>query len=77
MIARGDSMGQMENENLGIACRKCECNHVPAYRSERVRLRVKRYRQCRNCGYKFITYESISGDVRTSLPLGNPEENKG
>lgn len=66
MIAKADRMEQ--DLNPGIACRRCGCSHVPAYKSVDVRSRTMRYRECRNCGARFTTYEAFGRDVVGRVP---------
>jgi transcriptional regulator NrdR family protein len=70
------AMATSENVNPGIACRKCGCSHVPAYKTIDVRERTMRYRECRHCGYRFTTYESLGKPVNSSimLPPGNSDD---
>jgi hypothetical protein len=42
----------------GIACRVCGCRHHYTLETEpTTEGRVRRRRRCRNCGFRFTTYE--------------------
>jgi transcriptional regulator NrdR family protein len=48
-------------KHTGVCCPKCGCKHVPAVGTYRVSDGVmRRYRECRNCGYRLTTTESAS-----------------
>lgn len=48
----------------GIACPKCGCRDLMAYRTEEQRTRTIRYRRCRNCGKRVITKQAPEEIVR-------------
>ena len=50
---------ERKRDRRGLACPRCNCRHLPVlYTRQRVR-RIVRVRQCRHCGRRIITYESI------------------
>ncbi len=50
-----------ENEQHGLACRRCGCRHLLAYRTVRRNNRIDRYRKCRYCGKTCVTSERVTG----------------
>lgn len=41
----------------GVVCSKCGCAHLPVLNTRRSMGRIVRYRQCRHCGRRVMTYE--------------------
>jgi len=45
----------------GLICPQCHCAHLPVVYTRHQGSRVKRLRECRNCGKRITTYERIPG----------------
>lgn len=43
----------------GIPCAECGCRHSYVIRTERIGEVVRRTRECRNCGKRFFTSETV------------------
>lgn len=48
----------------GIRCTRCGCPHLLAVYKRQVIRKVKRVRECRNCGKRVVTFEVVSADIR-------------
>jgi DNA-directed RNA polymerase subunit RPC12/RpoP len=48
----------------GVACPKCGCRDLLAYKTEEQRTRTVRYRRCRHCGHKVLTKQAPEEIVR-------------
>ena len=55
---RPDEIASSQSEN-GLECPACGCRHLPVLYTRRHVKRIKRVRQCRNCGRRVISYERI------------------
>jgi hypothetical protein len=50
-------------EPRGISCRVCGCQHLEVTHTEKLPDgMIRRRRTCRNCGNKFVTFESVTRD---------------
>lgn len=47
----------------GLVCPKCGCRHLPVSATRRSKNRIIRYRNCRNCNRRIITYELFREDA--------------
>jgi len=43
----------------GLACPSCGCCHLPVLYTRKTPRRVKRVRECRNCGRRVTSFERI------------------
>jgi hypothetical protein len=51
---------ESEDDDVGIVCAVCGCRDFKVvYARPTTMKRIRRRRQCRHCGYRFTTYESI------------------
>jgi transcriptional regulator NrdR family protein len=51
-------MTEKDNPAIGMYCRRCGCQHCSVSNTERLKNgSVRRRRTCRNCGYRFVTFE--------------------
>ncbi len=49
-------------DQRGIACPRCGCRHFRVIYTRRARgSRILRRRECRHCGRRITTYESLAG----------------
>jgi hypothetical protein len=56
-------MKYVRTKHPGVCCPKCGCRHVPATGAYRIADGVtRRYRECRNCGYRFCS-RSLTGTI--------------
>jgi len=45
-------------EPKGLVCRRCGCQHFEVTHTEKIKGGlIRRRRQCRHCGFKFVTFE--------------------
>jgi hypothetical protein len=49
-----------EEERRGLECPRCGCRHLPVLYTRQGARRIVRVRECRHCGRRVVTYESIS-----------------
>lgn len=49
----------MTPETRGIACPRCQCTDLRAYRTTRYPGRITRVRICRACGRRVVTHERL------------------
>lgn len=49
-------------KSLGITCPSCGCGHCPVYKNRRYGWGVRRNRECRFCGRRFVTTERKADD---------------
>ena len=47
----------------GIECPRCGCRHLPVLYTRHRNKRTIRFRQCRYCGRRVMTYEEVRGCV--------------
>ena len=53
---------------VGITCPTCGCSHLPVVYTRRAPLhRIKRVRQCRNCGRRVVSYEKVPETLASTL----------
>ena len=53
------AMGQPDGNPERLTCPRCECAHLPVYRTIQRGGRVYRQRMCRNCGRRVLTREDV------------------
>ena len=57
-------MTEKEQTSIGMFCRRCGCQHCSVSNTERLKNgSVRRRRTCRNCGYRFVTFELNNADL--------------
>jgi transcriptional regulator NrdR family protein len=57
-------MTEKEQPAIGMYCRRCGCQHCSVSNTERLKNgSVRRRRTCRNCGYRFVTFELSNADL--------------
>lgn len=52
----------MADKPKGIVCPKCGCRHMKAVQSDPRPNAKFRYRECRNCGKRILTKETVVSD---------------
>ena len=57
----GDAETRKEPRAEGIACPDCRCRHLIAVRTRHRLGKINRVRECRNCGRKITTWETLEG----------------
>jgi transcriptional regulator NrdR family protein len=56
-------MTEKDQPAVGMYCRRCGCQHCSVSNTERLKNgSVRRRRICRNCGYRFVTFEVTISD---------------
>jgi len=51
-------LSKLQHDDKGLVCRKCGCRHFRViYTRPQADGRIKRSRQCRNCGRRMVTWE--------------------
>jgi transcriptional regulator NrdR family protein len=57
-------MTERNQPTIGMYCRRCGCQHCSVSNTERLKNgSVRRRRTCRNCGYRFVTFELSNADL--------------
>lgn len=46
----------------GIECPSCACRHHYTVRTSKINGKIRRRRECRHCGKRFNTYETLPAD---------------
>jgi len=57
-----------DGQGDGVCCPKCGCRHTRVVYVRHLEKRTMRRRECRNCGRRFLTYETTPG--------GGPDDEK-
>jgi DNA-directed RNA polymerase subunit RPC12/RpoP len=52
-----------ENEK-GIECPRCGCRHLLVDTTRRSSGQITRYRMCRWCGHRIVTYEKVREETK-------------
>jgi transcriptional regulator NrdR family protein len=72
-------MTEKDQQAIGMYCRRCGCQHCSVSNTERLKNgSVRRRRTCRNCGYRFVTFELSYADLSLvkRKEFGNPGTTK-
>lgn len=59
----------VEKPVVGIECPKCGCRHLFVTNTIRLLRKIRRYRQCRNCGRRFSTIEKATEEISHVAPM--------
>jgi len=54
-----ETLSEIFSKRGGIRCAQCWCCDTRVYKTDSMlNNQIKRYRQCRACGYRFVTIEA-------------------
>ena len=57
--AREPRKPKTDQPQKGLFCPVCHCRHVPVLHTRQDKNQVRRHRECRSCGHRFWTAETI------------------